>query len=124
MRKAAVILTLTRALLATLGLDRTRRLLSTARPCRADQRRAEELARAMLCASHRLPFATSCLDRAVALWWLLSRERIAATLRIGVRKADETTLSAHAWVEHDGRVLLDEEAAGFAAFEAAILASE
>ena len=78
----------------------------------------------MLSASHRVPFATRCLDRAVALWWLLSRERIAATLRIGVRKADATRLAAHAWVEHDGRVLLDEEAAGFAAFEAAILASE
>lgn len=122
MRRAAVLLAATRILLAILGLDRTRRLLATKRECRVDARRAEQLARAMILASHRVPFATTCLDRAVALWWLLSRERIGAVLRIGVRKT--ATLSAHAWIEHDGRVLLDEEAAGFAAFDAAILASE
>lgn len=124
MKKAAILLGITRVLLAIAGLDRTRRLLTTRRTSRIDASRAEALARAMLFASHRVPFATTCLDRAVALWWLLSREGISATLRIGVRKPEATKLSAHAWVEHDGQVLLDEEAAGFAAFEAAILASE
>jgi Transglutaminase-like superfamily len=123
-RRAAVILAMTRVLLAVVGLDRTRRLLTTKRACRIDAPRANALARAMLHASHRVPFATTCLDRAVALWWLLSGESIAATLRIGVRKSGDARIRAHAWVEHDGRVLLDEEAAGFAAFEAAILASE
>lgn len=119
--RAALVLGTSRALLAIVGLDRTRRLLSRERETRDDRTRAEELARAMLTAARHVPFTTTCLDRAVALFWLLSRERIRAALRIGVRKTD--TLSAHAWVEHDGDVLLDEEAAGFTAFDAAILTS-
>ena len=118
---AALLLTASRVLLALTGLDRTRRFLSRSRDTREDRVRAEELARAMLTAAHNLPFTSTCLDRAVALWWLLSRNGIRAALRIGVRLAP---LAAHAWVEHEGEVLLDEEAAGFAPFDDAILASK
>lgn len=126
--RAALLLAASRALLAIAGLDRTRRLLSRASEAREDRARAEELARAMLTAARHVPFGTSCLDRAVALWWLLSKERIRGALRIGVRKAEDDrqkclSYTAHAWVEHGGAVLLDEEAAGFAAFDAAILPS-
>jgi len=50
------------------------------------------------------PGRTTCLTQAVVLAWILHREGIEATLRIGVaRRADD--LVAHAWLEHDGRVV-------------------
>ena len=47
----------------------------------------------------------TCLTRSLTLWCLLRRQRIAADLRIGVRR--EGAFEAHAWIEHDGRVLND-----------------
>jgi hypothetical protein len=120
---AALRLVIARLLLSTIGVARTRRLFERQRASRIDQSRAEEAARLVLHAAERLPLRTNCLDRAVALWWLLSSRGVAAALRVGVRKDGETTLAAHAWVEHDGAVLLDEEAGRFAALDAAIFGS-
>lgn len=51
------------------------------------------------------PTGTSCLKEALVLSRLLARRGIPATLRIGVgRHAD--VFAAHAWLEHDGRVIL------------------
>ena len=57
--------------------------------------------------ARRLPFKPTCLEKALALWWLLRRHRIPAGLRIGVRKDVNGVFEAHAWVEADGVVLGD-----------------
>jgi hypothetical protein len=55
--------------------------------------------------ARRLPF-TRCLPRALALQALLRQAGIASELRIGVRKEPDGLL-AHAWIEHQGRILAD-----------------
>lgn len=103
-------------------MARTRRMLERWQVTRNDRAAAELAARAVLRAADHLPLRTNCLDRAVALWWLLSARGVGSTLRIGVRKNDDATLAAHAWVEHDGSVLLDESAADFSPLDTPILA--
>jgi len=51
-----------------------------------------------------LPFEPTCLEKSLAIWWLLRRHRIPADLRIGVRKDAAGNFEAHAWVEVDGVV--------------------
>lgn len=51
----------------------------------------------------------SCLRRSLALAWLLSGRGVATALRIGVARANHQLL-AHAWLEQDGRVVLDDPA--------------
>ena len=49
----------------------------------------------------------NCLTQSLTLWWLLRRQRILTDLCIGVRK-HRGRLQAHAWMEHQGRVLNDD----------------
>lgn len=60
----------------------------------------------------------TCLEESLVLWYLLQRERIPVSLRIGVRKESEK-FEAHAWVEHNGEALNQDEAMHrhYAAFE-------
>lgn len=51
----------------------------------------------------------ACLERALALWWILRRRRLPAELRIGAR-LQAGRFEAHAWVQLDGAVLNDDEA--------------
>lgn len=62
----------------------------------------------------------TCLERSLALWWLLGHQGIAAQLRIGARKVREK-FEAHAWVECGGVAVSepDEPHRHFEAFEAA-----
>ncbi len=69
---------------------------------------ARRHARAVDVAAGNVPFRARCLERSLTLWWLLRRRRMAAELRIGVRKS-ERDLEAHAWVELDGRVVNDRD---------------
>lgn len=48
----------------------------------------------------------SCLERSLALWWLLRRNGIEAELQIGAQTSGKE-FAAHAWVEWDGMVLND-----------------
>jgi hypothetical protein len=72
--------------------------------------------RAAACYGLRRP---TCLEKSLALWWLLRRQGITSSLRIGTRKAGGR-FGAHAWIEHDGAALneLDEPHRLYAAFEA------
>jgi hypothetical protein len=106
------------ALLAIAGVPWTRKLL-VRRANGIDHALAERAARAVQRAANHLPLRTNCLDRALALSWLLASGGIASTLRIGVRKTSGDTLAAHAWVEHDGAVLLDEIASDYLPLAAA-----
>jgi hypothetical protein len=56
--------------------------------------------------SRRLP-GTACLSSALALQRLLSRQGHASELHIGVARREER-FSAHAWLVHDGRILMGE----------------
>lgn len=53
------------------------------------------------------PLGTTCLKEALVLSWLMSRRGMAATLRIGVARR-HGHLDAHAWLEHNGRIILGE----------------
>lgn len=55
-------------------------------------------------ASRHHLYVMRCLRRALTLQWLLGREGIATTLEIGVRK-EAQDLRAHAWLEHNGRLV-------------------
>jgi aryl-alcohol dehydrogenase-like predicted oxidoreductase len=114
---AALRVVAARLLLSTIGVARTRRLLDRRSSTNHAPEEAERAARAVLRAANNLPLQANCLDRAVALWWLLSSRGLAATLRIGVRKNGDLALAAHAWVEHDASVLLDDRAAGYTPLE-------
>ena len=72
--------------------------------------------------ARHLPLELTCLDRAIALHRMLQESGIEATVRIGVARHTSTVdverpLVAHAWVEHCGRVLLDDDVSGFSAFD-------
>jgi hypothetical protein len=64
----------------------------------------DRLAWAVEVASRRMPRAT-CLCRALALQRLLAKNGHDSELRIGVEK-DNGRFGAHAWLIHDGQVLI------------------
>jgi len=76
-------------------------------------------------AARNMFFRTNCLERSLALQWLLRRRGIATNLRIGARK-ESALFEAHAWIELDGVVLNDPEEAHlhFAPFKGEITALE
>lgn len=116
--RALAYLVAARVALALFDLKRIAR--TKPRQLRGDAARATELARALNAVGRRVP--STCLHRALALVWLLRASGLSATLRIGVRPGD--SFSAHAWVEHEGVVLLDEDASRFIPFDAPIVVSE
>lgn len=120
---AALRLVVARLLLSTIGVGRTRRWLARKNATRIDRNAAEVIAQAATRVAPHLPLRTNCLDRAVALSWLLASRNLAADLRLGVRKNEDASLGAHAWVEHDDVVLLDDSAAHFVPLDAPMLAS-
>jgi len=66
-------------------------------------------ARMVTAAARESPIHCTCLERSLALWWLLDRQGIRSQLRIGVRK-DGQKFGAHAWVERDGIAIGESEA--------------
>jgi hypothetical protein len=70
---------------------------------------------AVLAAARRVP-GTRCLPRALVLQALLREAGLAPDLRIGVTRDAGGGLTAHAWVECEGRPVLEhEDLDGFAA---------
>ena len=74
----------------------------------------------MVNAAARYGLGSTCLEKSLALWWLLRREGIVSSVRIGARKA-AGKFEAHAWVERDGAALNEPGAAHrhYATFDAA-----
>lgn len=73
----------------------------------------------MVRAALRYSFARfTCLEESLTLWYLLRKQGIPACLRIGVRN-ESGKFEAHAWVEHGGEALNQDEAMHqhYAAFE-------
>ena len=63
--------------------------------------------------------ASTCLEKSLALWWLLGRQGIACEVRIGARKQGGK-FEAHAWLERDGVAINEpqQEHRHYAAFDA------
>jgi hypothetical protein len=89
-----------------------------ARCCGDARAEARAIAEIVALAARHTPFRTTCLPRSLALRCLLQRRGIESELRIGVRKSADA-LEAHAWIEHRGEPLIDDEAITqrFAPFE-------
>ena len=77
-------------------------------------------ARMVRSAAHRTWGSPACLEQSLALWWLLGRQGIESSVRIGTRKKDQK-FEAHAWVECDGVALneVEEPHQHYAAFDEA-----
>lgn len=59
-------------------------------------------------ASHHVPSGAKCLARALTTKTLLSQSGHESELRIGAARNQNGDLEAHAWVEHDGQVIIGE----------------
>lgn len=66
----------------------------------------ESVVRFEAAAARHLFFRANCLERSLALWWMLRRQGVPANLRLGAQKATGA-FEAHAWVELNGVVLND-----------------
>lgn len=69
---------------------------------------ARRFARHVEWAARWLPFPTKCLPRAMALSWMLRRQRLVHTMVIALRPADrrQSPDALHAWVEMDGERII------------------
>jgi hypothetical protein len=68
----------------------------------------ERISWAIRAASRFVPGATNCLVRALATQSLLGRFGYPCELRIGVRKAEDGGIAAHAWLESAGSIVIGE----------------
>lgn len=92
-----------------LDYQRTQRWLAARTPAPGTRRPPADTLRRWVTATTRVqaysPCPGNCLSRSVALWWMLRRGGVDATLQLGVSLAGR--FAAHAWVEADGQVLND-----------------
>lgn len=109
---AMILLPLTALALRLMGLRRSQRLFFLYNPVRKEDKSEATLAQALnisrlvgLAVRHGVCRA-NCLQRSLALWWLLRRNGIRSELHIGTRK-EGGRLDAHAWIEIKGVVLND-----------------
>jgi hypothetical protein len=110
--RAAVLLPVLAVSLRLRGLRATQASLSSFLPgsiehnsqSRDMTKDALKIARMVQAAARYGVMRSTCLEKSLALWWLLGRRGMASTLRIGTRKA-AGGLEAHAWVEFDGKAL-------------------
>jgi transglutaminase superfamily protein len=125
-RRAAILLPLVRWSLRLRGYGKT--FTSLQRRAHFQAREAEnrlaspegvQTAFRMVRAALRYSFSQyTCLEESLTLWYLLRNQGIPVCLRIGVRKENEK-FEAHAWVEHGGKALNQDEAVHqhYAAFD-------
>ena len=107
---------MTGAALRLLGFQRWKSLLAKMIPRKIPRRtinaellaEAGEAARMVAAAAREGIFHGRCLEKSMVLWFLLSRKRVSAELRIGVRQSAQG-FEAHAWVEVQGKVVNDAE---------------
>ena len=114
---ARTVVTLAAARLAiwTLPFPASRRLLVGERKPGPPTLTREQVRWAMAHAQRIVPRAT-CLPQALAAESLLARGGIDAEMQIGVMKTPTGQLTAHAWVESNGRVVVGDLPGGLAAY--------
>jgi hypothetical protein len=114
--RAIFMLPLTALALRVAGLTRWQAVLSKTTPLHKDPgkkpadsiQQARITARMLGVANRHGIGRANCLEQSVTLWWLLGRQGIESSLRVGVRKQADR-LEAHAWVECSGVVLNDRD---------------
>ncbi len=108
--RAMALLVLARLLIATLPFGLWRKHLGgrPADPVPADLRQGRHLAAQVERAAWRLPIATKCLPRAMAVSWLLRSNRVGHELVFGVRpKQGRGGIGdLHAWIELNGMTII------------------
>jgi hypothetical protein len=73
--------------------------------CEAGRLSPERVAYCVELVSRLDPFRPTCLKKALVLYALLSRKGLDVQLMIGAAR-DGGLLDAHAWLEHQGRIIL------------------
>ncbi|MFT3926106.1 MAG: lasso peptide biosynthesis B2 protein [Myxococcales bacterium] len=68
--------------------------------------RLSELAWAVNGVGARFPERLNCLPRALATRWMMQRRGWSSSLEIGVARDAQGNLEAHAWIEHEGQVVI------------------
>jgi hypothetical protein len=96
----------TRLALRTVGFRRTIRLLASAPRIFSAVVAPNPLWMAEIGEASKGRYGATCLDRSVALWFVLRQHSLEGTVRIGVARGGDT-FDAHAWVEYRGAVLND-----------------
>lgn len=108
--KATALLALIRVALRLLPFPVVRphieRVTRRSRPLAMNPLPAEQLAWAIDVAGRVVPGGGHCLSQALALQVFLVRRGYTAKICFGVQKPEGSALMAHAWVEHDGVVLI------------------
>jgi Transglutaminase-like superfamily len=86
----------------------TQRALRSVRAIAAgeEQRFCRAIARSVGIAARRTLWPTSCLRQALAVEYFLSQRAVACEVKLGVDRDGPDGLSAHAWVEQNGVVLI------------------
>jgi hypothetical protein len=109
--EAALLTPLVALSLRTIGLTRLQGLLErrSPRPKRSNVAEARHIAQVVDIVVRRSPVRHNCLRRSVVLWHVLHRHALEADLRIGVGRELRDDRQFHAWVEHAGTVLNDDE---------------
>jgi hypothetical protein len=74
-----------------------------------DYATADRVAHMVAAAAAYGPYRATCLPQSIVLQWLLRRNGIPSELRYGARRVDGN-VTAHCWVELDGRPLIDSAA--------------
>jgi len=99
--------------LRLVGLQKTRAILATHRAKAIGRAHAgasdciRSTTRLVRIAARLTPGNQACLTQSVTLCYLLARKGISSQLKIGVQK-EPGIFKAHAWVEAEGLVLLDQ----------------
>ena len=85
----------------------------------AHQSSVKQTARMVEAAARNIWRSSTCLEKSLAIWWLLARQGVLSAVRIGARKS-RTQFEAHAWVECHGVALNEpqEPHRHYAAFDA------
>jgi hypothetical protein len=124
--RGAVLLPVVSLSLKIRGFRATQTMLESSLKRRAAQQNPAEQLNRTACTVRMVHAAVrhgighpSCLEESLVLWYLLGRQGIESTVRIGIRK-DEGKFGAHAWVERDGVALNQPDAQHqhYAAFDA------
>jgi hypothetical protein len=107
--EAALLLGVSRVLLLMVPFRRIAPLLSrlpAGAPPPVDPLLARSVARAVTIAARNVPFRAVCLPQAMAAKFMLARRGQRSTLHLGVGKDDAGDLTAHAWLQSDGAIVL------------------
>lgn len=64
-------------------------------------------------AARVLPWHSTCLARALAAQVLLRRRGVPSRIVFGVRRSPARQFEAHAWVEHNGAIVIGDDVSGY-----------